>query len=222
MNVARRAATRLKSLPEAQKEQMLALIGETHYDAIPRDVLLKKLGISAAVHASIIPIELGGIALATFAQDKLHIGGFGDITDMKTYLTLIASYVAHYGAIGLQTEAQHKLLKNAEVRNAPNTLSTALLFVANKFVPEIAVGSRKMRGSHAGIYVGTTGPILGQEVGALPAALFIPGAAEAVIARNVAGTALNLTKRVIYKRSARLQGFLAKGNDGEATSSKNS
>lgn len=183
--IATRAVRKLNKLPPEQKEALLQMAGFTKEEA---NKIAKKMGTSGVltlITGSVANVWVGG---SVVHEAFNHSAEVGTITDPKVFAATVISYAAHYGPIAINAYTNYRLLKSNHINTCPNILATGLYYLLPKMFPE-----KKRRAEIIGTAGGTVSWALWQEL-FTASALFTPGGAELVQARNYAGGVFNMSE----------------------------
>lgn len=200
VKIAVQAAYRMKRVPKEQEAQLLELTGYSHTEGTS---LAKKIAISTGATTGLGVGAMGVVGAASFVEKVTHFGNLETMSDPKTAALVLLSYGLHYSAIGLNGETNYHLLNDKTVKNSPNVWPTLLYHLLKKVAP-----NTKLNLPRVGTHVGTVTPIIWQEVGFIPA-MFVPGGAEVVFARNMAGAAINGIEGILFRRSQTVRKILS-------------
>lgn len=203
--VAIQATSRLKGLSEEQRERLLDYAG---YSAKQQLEITKKLAKSFKSTALLSSLSYGSIIAGTTFEKVSPLVKLGPMTETGTWLAVLLSYAANYGATYLNSRTNHNLLKDKDVQNSPNVFVTGLYLLAKKVLPEVNVRSRKIDVPRLATRVGTLGPPVVQETIIIPSLFNSVLGPQVAVARNTIEAAINLTEAVVFRRSKAVKHYL--------------
>lgn len=171
------AIRKLSTFTVEQQTRVFEQIGYNRDEAID---IAKKIGISmlAGSAATAVAYSLvGATSTLGFTEPFLR-----NSTNINTALSVMSSYMMHYGTLGVTSEMNNQLLE--QNGSSPNIQATIVYYILKKMYPD----SKKLQ--EAGVSLATFTPVLLQEIGFLPA-LFTPLGPSVVTLRNISGAVYN-------------------------------